>query len=123
MSELDYTYKERQRDVNAGLYEPFFIADDAVFAIDGTTVSIQLTDPAGNPLKQVLGVLVSVCGGDVDDGVFTVTRGSIFEDSAPNYTILTDEAGRIEGDVTGTPPQRICVILPTGAVAISPDII
>lgn len=60
MSEFDYTYEERQRDVNAGLYVPFYIEapvedlDVEIGAETGEviTVTCQVVDPGADPIEE-----------------------------------------------------------------------
>lgn len=115
-STFDYTYEERQRDINAGLYVPFYIespvGDLEVTIGDETTevisVTCQVVDPGGEPItgrQQVRMTLFDSADYDALKGAaptgVTVDpatgSGIIFQEVGEDYDViyLTDDAGEI----------------------------
>jgi hypothetical protein len=84
MSEFDYTQEERQRDINEGLYIPFYI-DDVIDDLEVTigdetseviTVTCALVDPAGTNIpRKTLIRLVLFTDDDYDDVIDNVLTG------------------------------------------------
>jgi len=81
-SEFDYTFEERDRDVNAGLYQRFFLENPAgeaeftigVEAANKIIVALQLQDIGGVALEETLGIEVFVAS----DALGTVAAADAF---------------------------------------------
>ena len=142
-SEFDYTYEERDRDVNAGLYQKFYIETpigDMEFTIGTETsevieVQAQMVDPAGDAMgsEYILSFQVtSDMEGETPAApasvTVTATTGTILT-GYPGYVanesfqVLTDATGLAVFDFTdaiaGTLTMYLACALPNGTHAVS----
>lgn len=141
-SEMDYTYEERQRDVNAGLYQRFFfenepgdviswvVGDEDTNAIE---VSGQIADLGGAALEAQY-MLEVYMADDADgtpsatapDGGVAVSVGSEVSaiEAGLHLSIKTDATGAFEITVTESSATSfwLAVKLPSGKVIMSPEL-
>jgi len=102
-SEFDYTYEERQRDINAGLYQKFYIetpVGDMEFTIGAETgevitVTAQMVDPAGDALENEY-VLPFQVTSDADG--YTPAAPANITVAATTGTILADYPGYVANE-------------------------
>lgn len=142
-SEFDYTYEERDRDVNAGLYQKFYIetpVGDMEFTIgaeDSEVIEVQaqMVDPAGDPMGSEY-ILSFQCTSDVDGETpaapanitIAATTGTILT-GYPGYVahesfqVLTDATGlavfTFTDASTGSVTSYLACALPNGAHVVS----
>ena len=137
MSTFDYTYEERQRDVNAGLYVPFYIeapVEDLEVTIgledtEAITVSCQVVDPGGDAIEERMEVRMTLfTDGDYDtlkgaaptDVTVDPSTGMILQEVGEDYDVkyLTDDAGALvlvfTDSNTGAQEFYLGFILPNG---------
>jgi len=137
MSTFDYTYEERQRDVNRGLYIPFYIetpvgdADIEVGAeaADVIEVTIQVVDPGGDPIEDVMSLMVTACSDAAGTtpvattGGIAATTGAVIAElvADTSFQFTTDELGKAVLEVTDTNVADIFLgfTLPGGKYIVS----
>lgn len=141
MGTFDYTYAERQRDMDAEHYQKFFIKDpiDTIdFTVGAETadvinVALQVVDPHGDPIEQVMALDCYVCSdaeGKIpavitDVTVAVGTDGTILKINTANrdFMLLTDEEGKADLDFTdsgdGAETGYLAVKLPDGNFVVS----
>lgn len=118
MGEFDYTYAERQRDMNSEHYQKFYIktpADTVEFTVGDETaevinVGLQVVDPNGVPVEAVTALECIVCSdaegttpAAISDVTVAVgTDGTILETYTANarFKLLTDDEGKADLDFT-----------------------
>ncbi len=142
-SEFDYTQEERDRDINAGLYQKFYIETpigDMEFTIGAETsevitVTAQMVDPAGEAMEVEYILPFNVCS-DVDGETpaamasitVAATTGTILT-AYPGYVasetfqVITDATGKAVFTFTdaaaGTLTGYLACDLPNGAHVVS----
>jgi len=138
-SEMDYTYEERQRDINAGLYTRFFIeneagevlftlADEVAHVIEAT---LQLADLGGVALEEVFAVELfmadsaegALAAAAPSGGIAVTTGAQLAEITAEiHLSVGTDGTGLMVIEVTQATAKDfwIAVKLPSGRLAVSP---
>lgn len=143
MSEMDYSYDERQRVVNDELYMKFFIETpigDVLFTIndqdgDDIQVDCQIVDPAGDPMADQYGVDVFITD-DADgltptasapDGGVAAAAGSVLSEIVADTQLLalTDAAGLLSLTLThagAATTWYVAIKLPNGLYAISGEV-
>lgn len=141
MSTFDYTYEQRQRDINAGLYVPFYIEapiEDLEVTIgteeqteDVILVDCVVVDPGGDAIEEIMKVRMVLFTDDAYDTVataFTTTNitaptGQILHVNTTDVDIdfLTDDAGELQlsfedasGSGDSTEDRYLGFILPNG---------
>jgi hypothetical protein len=137
MSEFDYTFEERQRYINAGLYIPFYIetpigdADIVIGAeaADVIEVSIQVVDPGGDAIEEAMVLTVTACSDAVGttpaatSGGIAATTGAVLNELAvdTSYQIVTDEFGLAVIEVTEVAAKDVYlgIILPGGKYIVT----
>lgn len=143
MSEFDYTYEERQRDVNAGLYQKFYIetpVGDMEFTIGAETgevitVTAQMVDPAGDALENQYILAFNVCSdaaGTTPAAMTSVTvaattgtilTGWVGYSANESFHAITDALGKCVFTFTdaaaGTETGYLACTLPNGAHVVS----
>lgn len=142
-SEFDYTFEERDRDVNAGLYQKFYIETpigDMEFTIGAEETEVievqaQMVDPAGDPMG-VEYVLNFQCTSDATgetpaapSGItIAATTGTILGNypgyaANASFQVITDETGlavfTFTDASTGTLTMYLACALPNGAFVVS----
>jgi hypothetical protein len=140
--EFDFTQEERQLDVTRYLYKDFFIETpigDATFeAADEDSnmieVTIQLVDPAGQPMVGPFQAGLFLC--DDEDGLnaaaapggVVVTTGTEVQEivAAQHIQCLTDATGKLVVEITdavGAATYYLGVFLPNGRYTVSDAIV
>ncbi len=141
--EFDYPQAERfNRDINAGLYQKFYIetpVEDAEFeaadeAANMIEVTIQIVDPAGDPMEEQFAFMLNICtdvdGEVIDNGNVTtsLTTGVLLQaiTADTQLHILTDTTGKAVIELTeavGAATHYLGVVLPNGKYAVSDAVI
>jgi hypothetical protein len=136
MGEFDYTYEERQRDVNAGLYVPFYIetpVEDLTVSISAETGEVitatcQVVDPGGDDIEERMKVrMILFTDGNYDTVSAAMTSVTVaastglvlFENTADaDIDFTTDDLGALVITFTdaaaGTETAWLGFILPNG---------
>lgn len=142
-SEFDYGFEERDRNVNEGLYQKFYIETplgDMEFTIGAEDTEVievqaQMVDPAGDPMG-VAYILSFQCTSDVDGEtpaapaniLITATTGTILTDypgyvDSESFQVLTDATGLAVFDFTdsaaGAVTCYLACALPNGVNVVS----
>ena len=143
MSEMDYSYEERQRIVTDELYQKFFIETpigDVEFTIGAQAgndiqVDAQIVDPAGDPMEDQYGVDVFITD-DADglvptasapDGGIAISEGSVLNEVVADTQLLalTGAAGLMSLVLThagAATTWHVAIKLPNGLYAISGEV-
>ena len=139
MSTFDYTQEERQRDINAGLYVPFYIETpvgdlEVTIAAEDTEMiaaTCQIVDPGGEPIsgrQQLRMMLFDSADYDALKGAAPTSvtvdpatgSGIILEEVGEDYDVvyLTDDDGELILEFTdaagGAENFWLGFILPSG---------
>ena len=136
MSTFDYTQEERQRDVGAGLYIPFYIEapvedlETSIGAEDSEviTVTCQVVDPGGDDIQERQHVRMILFTDDDYDTIdsamsniaIAATTGMIVEvnEAGVDIDFLTDDDGTLvltfTDSNTGSETGALGFILPNG---------
>lgn len=141
MGTFDYTYDERQRDINAGLYIPFYIeapVEDLEVSIgteaqdtDTILVDCQVVDPGGDAIEEVMvvrmvlftdGTYATVASAFTTTNILAPTGQILHVNTADvDIEFLTDDAGELQlsfedasGGGDSTEDRFLGFILPNG---------
>lgn len=139
-SEFDYTQEERDRDINAGLYQKFYIVtpvEDIEFTIGVETsevieVQVQVVDPAGDAMEDVFALQLFITS-DADGlipAVFTsvtmaATTGTVqvITTADQDLQFVTDDTGLAVFDLTDSATSAetryMAIKLPGGGLTVS----
>lgn len=148
MSEFDYTYAERwNRDVTGNQYQKFYIetpVEDAVITVGAeesnvVTVTVQVVDPAGDPIGRQTTVEFFVCSDADCHTIAAISNTVIAEDvgsdavilkaitAAAHLLVVTDDTGEAVLTITQNPgatATAYCsVMLPNGTYVVAEDAI
>lgn len=138
-SEFDYTLEERQVDVNAGLYQKFYIVtpvEDIEFTIgaeDSEVIEVQcqVVDPAGDAMEDSYALRAYVTSDEdglipsaISNVAVTATTGTIqVNTTEKEIEFVTDETGLVVFDFTdsntGSETGYLAIFLPGGKMAVS----
>jgi hypothetical protein len=139
-SEFDYTLEERQVDVNAGLYQKFYIVtpvEDIEFTIgaeDSEVIEVQcqVVDPAGDAMEDVYSLQLFITSDEAGliPAVFTsvtmaATTGTVqvITTADEDLQFATDDTGLIVFDLTDSATSAetryMAIRLPGGQLAVS----
>jgi len=139
-STFDYTQEERDRDINAGLYQKFYIVtpvEDIEFTIGAEDTEVievqcQVVDPAGDAMEDTFCLQVLICSDE--DGLIpaafssvtlAATTGTVQVETTADQDLqcVTDETGLLVFDLTDSATSAetryMAVKLPGGKMAVS----
>lgn len=143
MGTFDYTHAERQRDINGGLYVPFYIespVEDAEFTLAAETVgnmievTLQVVDPGGDAIEKTQQVVLFFASdedaltAEAMAGGVSVATGTLLQAVVADQHLvcLTDATGALVvelTDATGAATYYLGVVLPNGKYVVSGAIV